>query len=54
MKQFGPKLIMLGIICGLASILFSTGLMHDAHLPVPLAIVGAGLCISGAILAKNA
>lgn len=54
MNQYGPKLFVAGIICAIASIAFSTGLMRDSGLPIPLAIVSAGFCISGAVLAKKA
>lgn len=51
MQHHGFHLLVLGFIFGLASILLC--FMGDPCLPIPLAIVSASFCISGAILNKK-
>ena len=51
MQHLGFHLLVLGFILGIASILFC--FLHEPRLPIPLAIVSAGFCISGAILNKK-
>ncbi len=43
--------IVFGVICMLGSIFFV--LMSDPHLPLPLAICGAGFFIGGSVLAAR-
>ncbi len=43
--------ILAGCIAMLLSIATSTALLHDAHMPIPMAIIGAGLFIGGCLLA---
>ncbi len=43
--------IVFGVICMLGSIFFA--IMTDPHLPLPLAVCGAGFFIGGSVLAAR-
>ncbi len=51
MKNYSYTFIVLGFILGIAGIVLCVA--GDRGLPIPLTIVSAGFCISGAILEKK-
>jgi hypothetical protein len=44
---------LLGVIAMALSLLMSTAVLRDAHLPMPLAICGAALFLGGVHLSKR-